>query len=168
MEGKDMSISSIPGCGPVIQKKLAENNILYPQQLITNPPPRIAAKTGIDNVSAKELYCKARKFLEKQEMVTKRFQTGTEIKEIPKIFITTGTKALDKLLDGGLRLGACTEVYGEDGCGKTQFAHTMAVRTQLSKEKGGLDGKVIWLDTERTFEKGRIIDIAESLDLSPE
>jgi len=162
-----VKISEIPGCGPVIEKKLDSIGIVDVNQLITNPPPRIAAKTGMDNESAKELYFKARKFLEKKKMVAKRFRTGTEIEGIGETFITTGTKSLNKLLNGGLRLGACTVVYGEDGCGKTQFAHTMAVRTQLPEDQGGLNGKVIWLDTENTFKKDRIIDIAQHYNLSP-
>jgi DNA repair protein RadA len=74
--------------------------------------------------------------------------------------ITTGTRALDKLFTGGLECEATTEIYGEFGCGKTQFCHTMAVRVQLPKDKGGLDGKAVWIDTEGTFEPKRIRDIA--------
>jgi len=40
--------------------------------------------------------------------------------------ITTGTNALDKLFTGGVECGATTEIYGEFGCGKTQFCHTIA------------------------------------------
>lgn len=157
-----MKISDIPGCGPVIEKKLAAAGIINVQQLITLPPPKVAEKTGLDNESARELYFKARKYLEKKKVIPPRFQSGTDIALIKDIVISTGTKSLDKLLNGGLRLGACTEIYGEDGCGKTQFTHTMAVRAQLSNYK------VIWIDTENTFKEQRIRDIAIPLGLDPE
>lgn len=163
-----MKISEVPGCGPVIEKKLALAGIIDVQQLITLPPPKVAEKTGLDNESTRELYFKVRKYLEKKKVITPRFQLGTDIASITETVITTGTNALDKLLNGGLRLGACTEIYGEDGCGKTQFSHTMAVRVQLPKNQGGLNGKVIWIDTENTFKENRIKDIAVPLGLDPE
>lgn len=163
-----MKISDIPGCGPVIEKKLAAAGIVDVQQLITLPPPKVAEKTGLDNESAKELYFKARKYLEKKKVIPPRFQSGTDIASIQDIVISTGTKSLDKLLNGGLRLGACTEVYGEDGCGKTQFSHAMAVRVQLPPDQGGLNGKVIWIDTENTFKEKRIRQIAIPLGLDPD
>lgn len=162
-----MKISDIPGCGPVIEKKLAKHDIIDVQQLITMPPPHVAARTGLDNDSCIELHKKAKAYLLKKELIPPQFQTGTELEKIDELYITTGTKSLDKLLNCGLRLGACTEIYGEDGCGKTQFSHTMAVRVQLPVDQGGLDGKVIWIDTENTFKKNRIIQIANALEISP-
>lgn len=41
----------------------------------------------------------------------------------------------------------------------------MAVRVQLPKEKGGLDGKCVWIDSEGTFEPTRIEAISKSLKL---
>ncbi len=163
-----MKISDLPGCGPVIEKKLANAGIININQLATLPPPKVAEKTGIDNESARELAEKARKYLEKKKLVAPTFQKASEIAKKNEIIITTGTKAVDKLLNGGLRLGACTEIYGEDGCGKTQFSLTMAVRAQLPVEKGGVNGKVIYVDTENTFKKDRIISIAKHLELNPE
>lgn len=162
-----MKISEMPGCGPVIEKKLAKHDIIDVQQLITMPPPQVAARTGLDNDSCIELHKKAKAFINKKKGIKSIFETGPELDTGIDTFITTGTKALDKLLNGGLRLGACTEFYGEDGCGKTQFSHVMAVRVQLPVEKGGLNGKCVWIDTENTFKKDRIIQIAQSLDLSP-
>jgi len=163
-----MKISEIPGCGPVIEKKLASVGIIDVNQLITLPPPKLAEKTGLDNDSARELYQKAKKYLIKKKLMSPTFQKGSDIAKVKEILITTGTKSVDKLLNGGLRLGACTEIYGEDGCGKTQFSLTMAVRAQLPFEKGGVNGKVIYVDTENTFKKDRIINIAEYVGLDPE
>lgn len=51
--------------------------------------------------------------------------------------ITTGCKALDCLLEGGVETGSIIEVYGESGVGKSQFAFTLAVTSQLPLDKGG-------------------------------
>ncbi|MDC4213616.1 MAG: DNA repair and recombination protein RadA, partial [Candidatus Nitrosopumilus limneticus] len=82
--------------------------------------------------------------------------------------ISTGTNCLDTLFDGGVETRALTEVYGEFGCGKTQFAHTMSVMVQKSKEEGGLEGGVLYIDTEGTFRPERIVQIAQAHDMDPE
>ena len=98
------------------------------------------------------------------------FESATEIykrrQDIGKI--TTGTNCLDSLLDGGVETQALTEVYGEYGCGKTQFCHSLCVQVQRSKEEGGLDGSVLYIDTENTFRPERIVSIANANGMDPE
>ena len=57
------------------------------------------------------------------------FQTGGEFllaRQKIKRF-TTGCKALDALLGGGIESGSLTEIFGEFRTGKSQFVHTMSV-----------------------------------------
>ncbi|NJE01993.1 DNA repair and recombination protein RadA [Thermococcus sp. JdF3] len=50
----------------------------------------------------------------------------------------------------------------------TQLAHTLAVMVQLPGEEGGLNGSVVWIDTENTFRPERIRQIAEARGLDPD
>ncbi len=50
----------------------------------------------------------------------------------------------------------------------TQLALTLAVNTQLPKEKGGADGKTVYIDTEGTFRPERIKQIAEGVGAVPD
>ena len=43
---------------------------------------------------------------------------------------STGCPLIDQTLNGGIRLGQITELYGESGCGKTQFCIQMALEVQ--------------------------------------
>jgi len=43
------------------------------------------------------------------------------------VYISTGSKALDTLLQGGLETGSITEIFGEFRTGKTQLCHTLCV-----------------------------------------
>ena len=70
--------------------------------------------------------------------------------------ITTGSRNLDNLLQGGIESMAITEAFGEFRTGKTQLSHTLCVTAQLPKENGGGHGKVIYIDTENTFRPERI------------
>jgi len=71
------------------------------------------------------------------------------------------------LLGGGVETQAITEVYGEFGSGKTQFCHTLCVTVQRSKEEGGLEGKVLYIDTEGTFRPERVVTIAKAFNMDP-
>lgn len=79
------------------------------------------------------------------------------------IKITTGAKAWDELLGGGIETMSITEVFGEFRTGKTQLCmqvllvilftntpskgHTLCVAAQLPREQGGAGGKVAYIDT---------------------
>jgi len=81
--------------------------------------------------------------------------------------LTTGSKALDELLGGGLETHSITEISGEFGSGKTQMAHQLCINVQLPKEKGGLEGAALYHDVEDTFSVSRIRQIAEARGLDP-
>eukprot|EP01065_Artemidia_motanka_P039643 TRINITY_DN4870_c0_g1_i1.p1 TRINITY_DN4870_c0_g1~~TRINITY_DN4870_c0_g1_i1.p1 ORF type:complete len:287 (+),score=59.13 TRINITY_DN4870_c0_g1_i1:280-1140(+) len=95
-------------------------------------------------------------FLSGVECLTKR-------QDVTKI--TTGCKAFDELLGGGVETMSITEAFGEFRTGKTQLAHTLCVTTQLPRNLGGGNGKVAFVDTEGTFRPERIRPIAERFGL---
>jgi DNA repair protein RadA len=156
------SITKLKGVGGVTTDKYEKSGITTVEQLFVIPPPKVAEMLGVDNPTAIELFRKARALL-KSNIFINGTEADVEDENIEKI--STGTNALDKLFTGGIECGATTEIYGEFGCGKTQFCHTMMVRVQLPVEEGGLDGKGVWIDTEDTFEPSRIKSISKSLKL---
>lgn len=165
------AITKIKGIGEQTAKKFEKHDITDIEQLMVYPAPKIAEILGIDNDSAHELYRKARIALNDTEF----FMDGIEAKKRDenKDRISTGTIALDKLFEGtkgknGIECKATTEIYGEFGCGKTQFCHTMCVQVQLPKEQGGLEGKAIYVDSEGTFAPTRIESISKAKGLDPD
>ncbi len=79
--------------------------------------------------------------------------------------ITTNSKELDTLLGGGVETQSITEVYGRYGCGKTQWCFELCVTVQQPLDKGGLNGKVVYIDSENSFRPERINAISEHLGL---
>ncbi|MCO5600421.1 hypothetical protein L7F22_054534 [Adiantum nelumboides] len=67
------------------------------------------------------------------------------------VHITTGSRALDDILGGGIETLALTEAFGEFRTGKTQLAHTLCVSTQLPLIMHGGNGMVAYIDTEGTL-----------------
>jgi DNA repair protein RadA len=56
-------------------------------------------------------------------------------------------------------------MYGSFGSSKTQLGFQLAVNVQLPKDKGGLNGRCLFIDSEATFRPERIMQMAEALGL---
>lgn len=81
---------------------------------------------------------------------------------ITPAFLPTTLSALDEALHGGVACGSLTEITGPPGCGKTQFCMMMSILATLPIDMGGLEGAVVYIDTESAFSAERLIEIAES------
>ncbi|OEL24278.1 DNA repair protein RAD51-like protein A, partial [Dichanthelium oligosanthes] len=82
------------------------------------------------------------------------------------IQVTTGSRELDKILEGGIETGSITEIYGEFRSGKTQLCHTLCVTCQLPLDQGGGEGKALYIDAEGTFRPQRLLQIADRFGLN--
>ena len=105
--------------------------------------------------------------LEAMKLVPTGFTTATEmhLKRSQIIQVTTGSKELDKLLNGGIETGSITELFGEFRTGKSQLCHTLAVTCQLPIDNGGAEGKCLYIDTEGTFRPERLLAVADRYGL---
>ncbi|CAM0957999.1 unnamed protein product [Alopecurus aequalis] len=75
--------------------------------------------------------------------------------------LATTLCGLDEALGGGLPLGKLTEVVGPSGIGKTQFCLKLALLATLPECYGGLNGRVVYIDTESKFSSRRMIEIGQ-------
>jgi len=168
----DFDIADLEGVGAVRKKRLEESGISTPMDLVVIGPTEIAEVTGMDKSQADKICRVAREYLEKNDILRKSFQKASDTlkyreRQINTNRISTGCNSLNELLGGGFEPQAVTEFYGIYGCGKTQICHTAAVMAQLPRDQGGLNGEVIWIDTESTFRPERIRDIVVERGLVP-
>jgi DNA repair protein RAD51 len=72
--------------------------------------------------------------MEAYKLIPMGFTTASEfhVKRSEIIQLTTGSKELDKLLQGGIETGSITELFGEFRTGKTQLCHQLAVTCQVN------------------------------------
>jgi RecA/RadA recombinase len=70
--------------------------------------------------------------------------------------ISTGSKAIDSLLGGGIRTGMVTDIYGESGSGKSQLCFTLCAN--CAKDAAS----TLFIDTAGTFRPERIMEISGS------
>jgi DNA repair protein RadA len=161
---KEITLDDIPGVGEKIGEKLKEVGYTDPMAIAVTSPSELASIAEIGEGQAAKIIHAVR------QMLQIGFEPADQILERRKIVakITTGSKNLDNLLGGGIETQAITESYGQYGSGKTQLGFQLAVNAQLPKDKGGLGGNVLWIDSEQTFRPERIVQIAKGLKLDPE
>ncbi|XP_020267363.1 DNA repair protein RAD51 homolog 2 isoform X1 [Asparagus officinalis] len=76
--------------------------------------------------------------------------------------LSTSLVGLDNVLCGGIPFGVLTELVGPSGIGKTQFCLKLSLLAALPASYGGLNGRVIYIDTESKFSSRRMIEIGEN------
>ncbi|KTW26631.1 hypothetical protein T552_02640 [Pneumocystis carinii B80] len=118
-------------------------------------PLDICKKTSIKIVEIEELIDKII-----QECIPKK----KEYKNIEIEFITTGDKAIDGILSGGIPLGHVLEVAGESGTGKSQFCMQLCLTVQLPRELGGLEKNAIYISTETGLSTKRFFEMAKGFE----
>ena len=155
-------LEDLPGIGPATAQKLRELGF-HTVESLAMATTRELEPAGISEKKAFAVIEAARSaigvtFIRADELLKMRQSV---------LRLTTGSKALDKILDGGLETQTITEFYGEYGSGKSQICHQLCVNVQLPPERGGLNGAALYIDTENTFRTERIAQMARHLDLDP-
>ncbi|MGH0139860.1 UNVERIFIED_CONTAM: hypothetical protein FKN15_008702 [Acipenser sinensis] len=109
-------------------KKLEEAGFHTVEAVSYAPKKELLNIKGISEAKAEKILAEAAK------LVPMGFTTATEFHQRRSeiIQISTGSKELDKLLQGGIETGSITEMFGEFRTGKTQLCHTLAVTCQIS------------------------------------
>ena len=161
-------IDTFNDIGPATKTSLKEAGFRSIKDLVIRGPTDIAEATGIAIEKCTLLCNRARELLEEIGVLDKPFTTANEIYEKRKseYRISTGSKNLDELLDGGIETRAITELYGEYGTGKTQICHTLCVTVQQSKAEDNIS-RALYIDTENTFRPERIASIASARKIDP-
>ncbi|UCE58008.1 MAG: DNA repair and recombination protein RadA [Candidatus Bathyarchaeota archaeon] len=155
--------TTLDGVGPATASKLRSAGMTTVEAIAVTPPRELAKKTGIGFNTVLSIVTTARK------SVCVDFITAEELwkKRQNMLKCSTGSKNLNELLGGGIETQAMTELIGEYGVGKTQICLMLCVMAQLPLENGGLNGNVVYIDTEGTFIPERIFEIANALGLDP-
>jgi DNA repair protein RadA len=165
----DLDIQDVPGIGPTTAKKLRDGGILTVMDLAVASSEELSVEINSSKESAAAFIIAAQQLLRDSNVLDKEFVTADVALEKRKSLLrcTTGSKALDKLLLGGIETQAITEFYGEFGSGKSQICHTLCVMSSQPVEMGGFGSGSIYIDTEGTFRPERVEQIAASRGLDP-
>lgn len=155
-------VEDLPGVGPATAEKLKELGFNTVESVAT-ATVRELVPAGIGEKQAARIIGEAR------DSISLSFVRADELMRMRQnvLRLTSGSKAFDELIGGGLESQTITEFYGEYGVGKSILCHQLAVNVQLPVGKGGLDGGALYLDTEQTFRPEWIVRMAGQLGLDP-
>jgi DNA repair protein RadA len=156
-------LEDLPGIGPATAQKLREMGF-HTVESLAMATVRELEPAGISEKKAMSVVEAAR------SVISISFIRADELLKMREsvLRLTSGSKVVDRLLDGGLETQTITEFYGEYGSGKSQICHQLCVNVQLPPERGGLNGAVLYVDTENTFRTERIVQMSRHLGLDPE
>ncbi len=162
---EEQQIEDLPGVGPTTADKLRNAGYDNIMAIAVESPKNLSELADIGDAVAQKIIAAA-----KQAADVGGFLTGIEIMEhrLKVGKLTTGSKAFNELMGGGVETQAIVEFYGEFGSGKTQICHQLAVNCMLPKDQGGLEGEVVVIDTENTFRPERITQMAKGVGLDPD
>ncbi len=163
-KGKIQSVEDLPGIGPQALEKLAGAGYKTLETIAVASPAELIEAAGLGELTAAKAINAARDALEMG------YETAAALAEKRKLVgrLTTGSKEVDKLIGGGIESQSITEIYGRYASGKTQWCFQTAVMVQLPKEKGGLGGACLYIDSENSFRPERVESIAKAQGLDPE
>ncbi|TFG32689.1 hypothetical protein EU527_09645 [Candidatus Thorarchaeota archaeon] len=85
---------------------------------------------------------------------------------IERVKISTGTDAIDTLLEGGVEAGLTHLFYGDRSL-HSDFLR-FAVHAQMPEERGGTGSPVILIDSANIIKVEQLTDISYELELEPE
>lgn len=160
----EVRIEDIEGVGPATLSKLNSAGYHNMQSLAVSPISELVNKAELTEAAALKIVEAARKHISidlitAKELLDKRKQMNK---------ISLGFDSLNQLLGGGLETQAMTEFWGEYASGKSQLCMYLTIIVQQPVDKGGLDAKALFIDTEGTFSPQRVLQIAEGNELNPE
>ncbi len=161
MAKKIQTINDLPGVGETAAKKLFDAGFKTLEAIAVASPMELTEIAGLGDGTADKAIKAARDALDMG------FESADILAEKRKLVgrITTGSAELDALIGGGLETQSITEVYGKMASGKSQWCFQTAVTVQLPKERGGLEGACLYIDSENSFRPERVIQIAKRLEL---
>jgi DNA repair protein RAD51 len=144
-------------------KKLEEAGFHSVDAVAYQPRKHLLGIKGFSDAKVDKIQTEACK------LIPMGFSTAAQIhlKRADLVQLTTGSKELDKLLQGGIETGSITELFGEFRTGKTQLCHQLCVTCQLPIDMGGAEGRAMYIDTEGTFRPERLLAIGERYGMNP-
>lgn len=154
-------LQELPGVGPATAEKLKDNGFDSYQSIAVADSAELSNKADVGDSTANDAIQAAREVAD-----IGGFESGKDVldrrERIGKLSFFIDD--LDELFGGGVETQSITEFYGEFGAGKSQFTHQLCVNVQVPSEKGGLDGRAIFVDTEDSFRPERIREMVGGLD----
>ncbi|XP_059147086.1 DNA repair protein RAD51 homolog 3-like isoform X2 [Physella acuta] len=147
-----------------VLNKLSNVGLWTVEDFATMKPSELSLEANITQAEALEvlqtLFIDVNATVRKQNVPIVKTALDVFREEQDMTSIITFCEKMDDMLGGGVPLHKITEFCGAPGIGKTQICLQLAVDAHIPEHLGGLDGEVVYIDTEGSFIVERMVDIA--------
>ena len=149
------NLQDLEGIGPITLKKLIAVGVKIPHDIIMMGSQELSQVTGKDKDESIKIVENVKNQLEDAGKLT-RVRSWKELEdwEAKQFHLPCGCSSLDNMLGGGIESQGLTEIYGEEGAGKTQWMETLVVNTASNAKA------VFIIDCEGTTNTKRMLEIA--------
>ncbi len=141
-------LETLQGVGPLAAKKLRAIGITCVEALTLFNAQDLNQRTKLGEATSQRILKRAR---EKLGIGLIDSGTAREDELHRRKQLTTGLERMDEALKGGFKTGSVVEFYGPPRSSKSLWCHQLAVTNLLPEERNGLNGNVLWLDSESSF-----------------
>jgi len=159
-EAKEKYEKLFEGIGDATIKKLEDQGLTDLEDLLAAEPSELAKMLGITLYKAKKIVSSAKEALIQSEVLVETADMVEQYISENVRRISTGSKALDRILGGGVPTRAITTFVGQHATGKSQICFQLAANVMDAGEYVG------WVETEPgTLSVSRIKEICSSRGL---
>jgi len=158
---RDFLLTDLEKVGPTTLIKLNNAGIFSPLDVVIRGAKEFERVSGLsEDMSVKHLITMKKLLAEDGNDI--EVTNLKQLRELRKRQIKTPLKVeeLDEMLKGGIETQSLYEIYGDEGCGKTQFSMT-AMAEALGNGHG-----VLLLDCEGTFDEERFDEICKTRNIT--
>jgi len=159
---KDFKLSELEKVGPATEKKLIKAGIRTPLDIVIRGAKEFSRVSDLSIEMAEKHVNSVKKLLMEQEDLpdVKSLETLKRLRA-KQLKIPLDVEELDLMLKGGIETQSLYEVYGAEGCGKTQLV--MSIAAAANKQAMG----VMFIDCEGTFDLDRFYEICHARNHEP-
>jgi len=153
-------LSDLEKVGPATEKKLLKAGIRTPLDIVIRGAKEFSRVSELSIEMAEKHVISSKKLMMEEENLpdVKSIATLRELRA-KQLKIPLNVEELDLMLKGGIETQSLYEIYGPEGCGKTQFAITLAAEAN----RNGIG--VMFIDCEGTFDMDRYDEICKCRDI---
>ncbi|KAK8942985.1 hypothetical protein KSP39_PZI008956 [Platanthera zijinensis] len=145
-----------------ISNLLAARNIQTAKDALSIPEFDLMTLLGVDIEDVRDALARISKVASPPYQTALSLLEERLINDASSGRLPTFLKGLDAVLGGGIPFGVLTELVGPSGIGKTQFCLKLSLIAALPMSYGGLDGRVVYIDTESKFSSRRMIEMGRN------
>ncbi|KAG5897174.1 hypothetical protein JTB14_022537 [Gonioctena quinquepunctata] len=135
--------------------KLIEGDVISSFSILVHDNSYLKRKTGLTEEEVEGVKKRVALNIFKSKFVTAD-------KMLPWERISTGCKAIDSILRGGIPINGLTEIFGCSGAGKTQFCLQLCLQIQLLNNSSGRERGAVYICTEDVFPSKRLHQLSSA------